>query len=211
MKPFLALLSLLLFISMPSFLFAQTKNDDTSVDAGSERQLFIDVHSFSPGKVDFKEIASAHLKDVEVGKKYGVTFLKYWVDEKDGLIYCLSSARDSGDIRKTHGEAHGMLPQKIYMVTSGLKAIEQEGNNYFLDIHELGAGNVTAADVANAHQKDLEVQKNYRVNFINYWVDESAGVVLCLSQAQDATSVIKTHSKAHGLIPVKVLKVKQGE
>ena len=36
----------------------------------------------------------------------------------------------------------------------------------YIDIHYLGAGNVTAEAVADAHKKDLEVQGQYGVNFI---------------------------------------------
>jgi hypothetical protein len=84
-------------------------------------------------------------------------------------------------------------------------------NNLFLDVHYLGAGKVSAKDVAGAHKKDLAVQGKYGVNFINYWVNEKDGVVMCLSEAKDSTSVIQTHKEAHGLLPAYVLKVKQGE
>jgi len=80
-----------------------------------------------------------------------------------------------------------------------------------MDVHFLGAGQITAVDVAAAHKKDLAVQQKYGVNFINYWVDEKDGTVICLSQAKDAAPVIKTHKEAHGLIPAYVLKVKQVE
>ncbi|TLV04030.1 DUF4242 domain-containing protein [Dyadobacter luticola] len=78
-------------------------------------------------------------------------------------------------------------------------------------MHQLGAGNVTAKAVADAHVKDLAVQGKYGVNFINYWVDEKSGAVMCLSEAKDANSVISTHKEAHGLIPVEVHQVKQGQ
>ncbi|OJW59738.1 MAG: hypothetical protein BGO55_21780 [Sphingobacteriales bacterium 50-39] len=97
------------------------------------------------------------------------------------------------------------------MVTSGKAAKIKGSNDLYLDVHELGAGNVKAADVAAAHQKDLAVEKKYGVNFINYWVDEKDGRVVCLSQAPDSTAVINTHKEAHGLLPVSVEKVKQGQ
>jgi hypothetical protein len=81
----------------------------------------------------------------------------------------------------------------------------------FLDFHYLGAGKVTAKDVAAAHEKDLAVQKKHGVNLINYWVDEKEGVVMCLAEAKDSTQLIETHREAHGLLPNKVLKVKQGQ
>ena len=81
----------------------------------------------------------------------------------------------------------------------------------FLDVHNLGAGNVTVAAVAEAHKKDLAAEKKYGVNFINYWVDEKTGTIFCLSEAPDSNAIISTHKEAHGLLPAYVLKVKQGE
>ncbi|MEO6358396.1 MAG: DUF4242 domain-containing protein [Ferruginibacter sp.] len=179
--------------------------------ANNEKKLFIDVHQLTPGKVKFEDVAAAHLKDLEVESKYGVHFINYWVNEDKGLVYCLSASADTASIRKTHAEAHGLLPSYTLEVTDGLAATLTGHKKLFLDIHELGAGKVTAKDVAGAHKKDLAVQHKYGVNFINYWVDEKAGVVMCLSEAPDSTSIINTHKEAHGLIPARVLPVKQGE
>jgi hypothetical protein len=38
----------------------------------------------------------------------------------------------------------------------------------------------TAADVAAAHRRDLEVQDRYGVKFLTYWFDESRGTIFCL-------------------------------
>ena len=177
----------------------------------AKEYLFIDVHHLGAGTVTYEGVAEAHAKDLAVEKKYGVHFIKYWVDEKNGNVYCLSSSPDTQSIRKTHAEAHGLLPDQIYLVTEGSEAMTKGGNPFFLDIHELGPGKVTAKDVAGAHQKDLAVENKYGVNFINYWVDEKEGVVMCLSQAADSNEVIKTHAEAHGLIPKYVMQVKEGE
>jgi hypothetical protein len=193
-----------LFAGFSSNLYAQT-------DSKSTNNLYLDVHHFKPGSVTYQDVASAHLKDLAAEKKFGVQFIKYWVDEADGNVYCLSSAPDSSAIRKTHAKAHGLLPDQIYLVNSGQQSAETNGGSYFLDIHHLGAGKVTAKDVAAAHQKDLAVEKKYGVNFINYWVNEKDGVVVCFSQAPDSTAIIQTHKEAHGLIPDQIERVKQGE
>ncbi len=188
-------------------LNAQAGNTKT----GGTQKLYIDVHQLEPGKVTYAAVAQAHAKDLATEGKYGVNFMKYWVDEEKGLVYCLSSAADSSDIRKTHAEAHGMLPAHICMVTDGEAAQLKGKDRLFLDIHYLGAGNVTAKDVAAAHQKDLAVEGKYGVNFINYWVDEKEGTVMCLSQAKDSAAVVNTHREAHGLLPAAVMQVKQGQ
>jgi hypothetical protein len=192
-------------------LFAQQNSPNTPGYKAPKKNLYIDVHQLEPGKVKYEDVAKAHTKDLAVEKKYGVSFLKYWVDEKKGLVYCLSSSPDSESITRTHAEAHGLLPGNIYQVKDGEEAQIKNQKNFFLDVHYLGEGKVTAKDVAGAHAKDLAVQKKHGVNFINYWVDEKSGVVMCLSQAKDSASVISTHKEAHGLLPAYVLKVKQGE
>jgi hypothetical protein len=177
----------------------------------SSNHLYIDVHHLGPGKVTTEGVASAHAKDLSTEDKYGVQFIKYWVDTARGDIYCLSSSPNTESIRNTHAEAHGLLPDSIYMVTSGTEAAMEGGKNLYLDIHELGPGNVTAAAVAEAHKKDLAVEKKYGVNFLNYWVNEKDGVIMCLSEAPDSNAVIETHKEAHGLLPKYVSQVDQGQ
>lgn len=194
-------------------VLACTSKTENSSDASTEKssgskQLYIDVHDL--GKVTFADVAEAHKKDLATQGKYDVNFIKYWVDEEAGKVYCLSEAADPQMITKTHEEAHGLKPASIYLVSDGPE-VSLTGKQLFLDIHQLGPGNVTAKAVADAHDKDLAVQDKYNVSFINYWVDEKEGVVMCLSEAPDSSAVIKTHTEAHGLIPHQIGKVKQGQ
>ena len=219
MKVFFVLASTLVLALLSFHLFAQSTNPPTAATnktTASQTQvtsthLFLDVHHLGAGKVTAKDVAAAHQKDLAVQGKYGVDFLEYWVDEGKGDVYCLASAPDSESLVDTHAEAHGLLPEKIYEVTEGTEALKKGSNGLYLDIHELGTGKVSAEDVAGAHQKDLAVQGKHKVNLINYWFDEKTGTVMCLAQAPNADSLINTHKEAHGLVPLKVTKVKQGE
>lgn len=177
----------------------------------TSKHLFMDVHHAGPGNVTYEAAAGAHAKDLATQGKYNVQFIKYWVDEKKGVIYCLSSSYDTASIRKTHAEAHGLLPDICYPVTAGMEAALKGKKELFLDTHYFGAGKVSAKDVAAAHEKDLAVQHKHGVNFVNYWVDEKNGVVMCLAEAKDSNSVIEAHKEAHGLIPASVVKVKEGK
>jgi uncharacterized protein DUF4242 len=69
----------------------------------------------------------------------------------------------------------------------------------FLDVHTIEGG-VKAADVAAAHQADLAAQEEHGVNYLNYWVDETAGKIFCLVDAPDAEAANTVHAKAHGLV-----------
>jgi hypothetical protein len=192
-----------------SYLSAQTAKM-SSAASGDAKQLFLDVHRLTPG-IKPEAVAQAHQKDLAVEGKYGVDFIKYWVAPDEGLVFCLASASDSESLRKTHAEAHGLLPNNIYLVEGGTEAALTGTKNLFLDIHYLGAGKVSVKDVAAAHEKDLAVEKKYGANFINYWVNEKEGVVMCLVEANDSTALIKTHKEAHGLLPDKIYRVTQGQ
>lgn len=173
--------------------------------------LFVDVHDLEPGKVDLKAVAGAHQKDLETQAKYGVNILKYWIDQEKGKVYCLAQGGDSASLYNTHKEAHGLVPSHIREVTGDIAGHPNKELPLFLDLHLLGPGNVNAKAVADAHAKDLAIQDKHNANFVNYWVDEKAGTVMCLVEAPDSAAVANAHKEAHGLMPSKVRNVKAGD
>ena len=173
------------------------------------KAAFIDIHQFGPGKVTVSAVAEAHRADLATQGKYGVEFVDYWVDEEHGTVYCLSEAPNPHSVVDTHREAHGLLPNQILPVISGQATTTPATGSkiLFLDVHDLGAGNVTAQAVADAHQKDLQTEDRFGVHFLNYWVDETNGKVLCLSEAPNPEAIRETHRHAHGLLPDLIVQV----
>jgi len=78
--------------------------------------LFMDVHSIEGG-VSAEDVAGAHQKDLETQQKYGVSYLRYWVDESAGKIFCLVEADNAEDANTVHREAHGLVADDIYAVS----------------------------------------------------------------------------------------------
>lgn len=76
---------------------------------------------------------------------------------------------------------------------------------FFMDRHDLP--NATAADLAAAHLRDLEVQERFGVRFVTYWFEEGAGCGFCLVEGPDEESVEAAHQAAHGLLPSQVIEV----
>ena len=79
----------------------------------------------------------------------------------------------------------------------------------YLDVHTIEGG-VSATDVADAHQRDLEVQAEHGVNYRSYWVDERAGKVFCLVEAPSAEAAHTVHREAHGLVAEEIYEVQEG-
>ena len=78
-----------------------------------------------------------------------------------------------------------------------------------MDVHNKVDG-LTAEAVAGAHQRDLEVQEKYGVNYQRYWFDEGSGKVFCLVEAPDAESAAAVHREAHGLLADDITEVREG-
>lgn len=79
----------------------------------------------------------------------------------------------------------------------------------YMDVHSLGEA-VTMDDVAKAHAADLQIQATYDVQYLRYWVDESAGKIFCLVDAPDPDAANRVHREAHGLVADEVHLVKEG-
>ena len=51
---------------------------------------FIDIHRMSGVTAD--DVAKAHVADLATQAKHGVDYIKYWVNESQGKIFCYCSA-----------------------------------------------------------------------------------------------------------------------
>jgi len=65
-------------------------------------------------------------------------------------------------------------------------------------------------DVAKAHAADLQLQDEYDVKYLRYWVDEPGGKIFCLVDAPDAEAANTVHREAHGLVADEVHLVREG-
>jgi len=79
--------------------------------------LYIDIHNV-PGATA-EAVAGAHEKDLETQDQFGVRYLRYWVDEAEGKIFCLVDAPDAEAAAAVHREAHGLVADEIYKVEEG--------------------------------------------------------------------------------------------
>ena len=80
--------------------------------------LFMDVHSLE-GSVSVEDVVRARLADLMVQPSYGVRFLRYWVCEELGKVFCLIEAPSAIAAATVHLEAHGGVAQELVAVQEG--------------------------------------------------------------------------------------------
>jgi class 3 adenylate cyclase len=80
--------------------------------------LFIDIHEVSGATPE--AIADAHTKDVAVQGDYGVTYVKYWLNESRGKVFCLCTAPSAEAAVEVHRHAHGLVAERIVEVDPDL-------------------------------------------------------------------------------------------
>ncbi len=81
--------------------------------------LFMDVHKKAPAGTLAKNVADAHSADLRTQEKYGVKYISYWFDEKEGTIFCLVDAPNAEAANRVHKEAHGLVADEIHPVVGG--------------------------------------------------------------------------------------------
>jgi len=102
---------------------------------------YMDIHEI-PGGVTAEDVAKAHAHDVEVQEKYGVSYHRYWVNEKAGKIFCLCHAPNAEAASQVHREAHGLVAEKIIQVEPDVAELFMGGS----EVNSAGAVLLPGAD-----------------------------------------------------------------
>jgi hypothetical protein len=80
--------------------------------------LYMDVHNIDGG-VSCDDVAQAHRADVQTQGEYDVRYLRYWVSEPEGKVFCLVEAPSAEAAADVHRKAHGLVADSIYLVQEG--------------------------------------------------------------------------------------------
>lgn len=79
--------------------------------------LFMDIHNL--GEIDAESVAGAHKRDLAVQERHGARYLRYWVSEAQGKVFCLVDAPSADAATAVHKEAHGLVADEIVPVVEG--------------------------------------------------------------------------------------------
>jgi hypothetical protein len=80
--------------------------------------LYMDVHRLGD-RVTVDDVAKAHQADLQKQDAYDVKYLRYWVNEAEGNIFCLVEAPDPSAASAVHREAHGLVADQVLEVQEG--------------------------------------------------------------------------------------------
>ena len=80
--------------------------------------LFMDVHTIDGG-VSADDVAKAHMADLQTQGAYDVRYLRYWVGEDTGTVFCLVEAPSAAAAATVHREAHGLVADQVVQVQEG--------------------------------------------------------------------------------------------
>lgn len=65
----------------------------------------------------------------------------------------------------------------------------------FMDVHR-GMTGLTAEQLQEEHQKDLAIEGQEGVHFVQAWADPQSGIVFCLSEGPSIDAIKRVHEKA---------------
>jgi uncharacterized protein DUF4242 len=59
------------------------------------------------------------MADLQTQGKHDVNYLRYWVDEGKGKVFCLVEAPSADAAATVHREAHGLVADDVFEVKEG--------------------------------------------------------------------------------------------
>lgn len=93
--------------------------------------LFMDFHKIP--NLTIEDVVRAHVADMAIQEQYGVKYLQFWVNQKDGAVFCLTEGPDAETCEKVHQMAHGNLACAITEVDVGTYKLFM-GENHKLEL-----------------------------------------------------------------------------
>lgn len=76
----------------------------------------------------------------------------------------------------------------------------------FMDRHDVSES-ITAEKIAELHQEDLKIQRQFDCRGLTYWFDDKRKTAFCLIEAPHKNAIIEMHNKAHGAVPHSIIEV----
>ncbi len=108
--------------------------------------LYMDFHKIENVTVD--DVQSAHTADESIQEQYGVKYHQFWVNQKEGTVFCLVEGPDAKTCELVHQLAHGNLPCAMTEVEPGS--------------FKLFMGDKLAVDHGLTRSEDGEIDDGYR-------------------------------------------------
>ena len=114
------------------------------------------------------DVVNAHMADMAIQEQYGVKYLQFWVNQRDGAVFCLTEGPDAKTCELVHQMAHGNLACAITEVDAGTyKLFMGESHKLELglvknqdDSIDTGYRSILVADVrgmaGSAHPSELQ-------------------------------------------------------
>ena len=81
--------------------------------------LYTDIRAVRGGAT-VDGVAQDHAADLKARGAHDVRYLRYWVSEAEGKIFCLVDAPSANAANTAHREAHGLVADDVFDVQEGL-------------------------------------------------------------------------------------------
>jgi AraC-like DNA-binding protein len=174
----------------------------------------MDIHTVDSDTLTVEDVVKAHMQDLAIQDKFGVTQIKYWVNEKSKTLFCLMEGPDKNACNMVHKESHGNTACNIIEVSDdeyNLFLGEGNSNNdlALTNSGELDTGYRTVLLLSIASFTD---QNSDYYNEIYRLVEEHHGVVIIQPEDEIMVSFIyATDAILYALAIEKVLKPSSDE
>ena len=88
----------------------------------------MDFHKIENITID--DVLQAHMADISIQEKYGVKYHQFWVNQKEGSVFCLTEGPDAKTCELVHQMSHGNIACAITEVEPGTMKLFMGDKNH---------------------------------------------------------------------------------
>ncbi|RJQ67047.1 MAG: DUF4242 domain-containing protein [Desulfobacteraceae bacterium] len=159
------------------------------------------------GRMEYEVVAAVMELRSERQPEVTALICADWGLPQDTLHITVQKIRRAlGTFLASRGSHRKNRCSKTRAVSVTCQSIHRRSNMpIYMDRHHMKGA--TTRTLADAHRKDLKIQRKYGINLMTYWFDEKRGSAFCLMDAPTQDHVTQMHAEAHGAIPNKIMEV----
>lgn len=104
--------------------------------------LYMDIHTVESDTFSVEDVVKAHMEDLAIQERFGVTQLKYWVNVEAKTLFCLMQGPDKEACNQVHKESHGNTACNIIEVSDDEFNLYLGSGKTFNDLAQTPSGEI---------------------------------------------------------------------
>ncbi|MTI89445.1 MAG: DUF4242 domain-containing protein [Balneolaceae bacterium] len=142
--------------------------------------LYMDIHTVDSDTFSVEDVVKAHMEDLAIQERFGVTQLKYWVNVDAKTLFCLMRGPNKEACNEVHKQSHGNTACNIIEVSDDEFNLFLGQGTHINDLAQTFSGEIDTGyrTILSITVFDLTRRHKYHTNKVYKIIEQYEGIVV---------------------------------